>query len=182
MGLCFAPVIGSDLREPTQAAEPWMVLQAETGKESIACRHLLQRDIEHFLPTYQERVPRSGHRPVLANRVLFGGYIFARFPYRLKKTVVETPHIYNLVTFDSVPARVDDSEISSIRTMIESGEILRPIARLVPGSRIRIAFGPLAGVSGVLARMAGEWRAVVNVEMLGRAVCVTVDREMVIPA
>ena len=65
--------------------------------------------------------------------------------------------------------------------MIGSGLPVLPWERIAIGERVRIDRGKLAGIEGILARDKAVHRVVVNVEMLGRAVAVEIDRDCIVP-
>ena len=70
--------------------------------------------------------------------------------------------------------------MDSIRTLVSSGQPVFPWSKLVPGKRVRVVDGPLAGASGVILRLKeGKSRLVVGVELLGRSVCAELAEETV---
>ena len=63
---------------------------------------------------------------------------------------------------------------------MSSRTALVPWPFLQIGQRVRIAYGPLAGVEGIVARAEdGRSRVVVSVTMLQRAVAAEIDREWI---
>jgi len=50
---------------------------------------------------------------------------------------------------------------------------------LTAGRRVRIHAGPFMGVEGIVANVKGKAKVCLNVEMIGRAVAVEVDREFI---
>lgn len=160
---------------PTYTDLPWRVLRVQTGWEFSARDHLGFRSIEHFLPEYSFTRRLSHRKPENVTKPLFPGYIFVRFPDTEKTLALQAPHVYDLLMFANEPAIVDDSEIARVRRMSELGEVT-PWDLLREGQQVRITDGPLQGVTGILVRVKDSARVVVNVEMLNRAVAVTVDR------
>ena len=55
------------------------------------------------------------------------------------------------------------------------------IGSLVPGKRVRIVTGPLAGVEGELVRVKNQDMLIINVETVGSSVRVEVDRDAIEP-
>jgi len=47
------------------------------------------------------------------------------------------------------------------------------------GSRVRVKYGPLEGVEGVISRFKGKYRLVLNVSFVGQAVAVDVDMDQI---
>lgn len=157
--------------------DPWYVLRVETGHESAAANHLSCREIDHYSPTYTQLRKYSHWRPESITRALFPGYIFARFPLTLKNLAIESPHVYDLVSFDNQPATIDDAEITRVKLLASAGPPT-PWAKLIPGTRVRVLVGKMTGMVGVLAEIRNEYHFVVHVFMLGRSVSLKVDPAM----
>ena len=77
---------------------------------------------------------------------------------------------------------IPDDELDAVKAMVQSGLPVLPWEYLAVGQRVRIRYGKLAGLEGILARDKAVDRVVIKVEMLGRAVAVEIDRESLAPA
>jgi transcription antitermination factor NusG len=74
-------------------------------------------------------------------------------------------------------------EMESLRTLVASAENLDPVARLVSGARVRVATGPLRGVTGVVEQERdGKRRLIVQITLLGRGVRTMLAAEDVVEA
>lgn len=111
---------------------------------------------------------------------LFAGYVFARLSCAQLSSVLLTPGVRYVVSFDGKPAPVSDEEIQNLQLMMRSGVPLEPWPFLKEGDLVRVERGPLRGVEGVLVRLKGSWRVVISVRVLERSVAAEVDREDVI--
>jgi transcription antitermination factor NusG len=133
-------------------------------------------DIESFLPTYKDKRVWSDRIKVL-DMPLFAGYVFARFEYSaLRIPVLRVPGVRSIAGFSSAGSAVADEEISSIRALMKSGFPVRPWPFLRAGQRVRVRYGPLCGVEGIVLEQRDEWRMVVSIELLQRSVSVLLDR------
>jgi hypothetical protein len=56
-----------------------------------------------------------------------------------------------------------------------------PHPYLTVGRRLRINFGPLAGLQGILLRKKGSYRFVLSVELIQRSIVVDVDGADILP-
>jgi transcription antitermination factor NusG len=87
-----------------------------------------------------------------------------------------------VVGFGGVPQPIPDAEIAAIETVTSSGLSAQPWPFLKAGYTVRIGFGCLAGLEGMLVRTLGADRLVLSVEILQRSIAVELDRSWVRPA
>lgn len=152
----------------------WFVLQVQVSRVFRVRSWLRERDIGEWLPTFQESV-RWSDRWKDIERPLFPGYVFARLTDETDTTdVLALPGVIQLLPTSLSPIAIDEDELDQLRVVLASRLPAVPCA-YVAGSAVTIETGPLAGVSGVVVRTAGETHVIVGIEMLGRAVRVTVD-------
>jgi transcription antitermination factor NusG len=89
--------------------------------------------------------------------------------------VVTTPGIVSILSINSEPATIPESEIESVRKAIEWGNRVEPHPFLRCGDRVRVISGPLQGLEGILVRKKNSFRLVLSVEILERSAAVEVD-------
>jgi transcription antitermination factor NusG len=157
---------------------PWFALTTKPRHEKSAARILLNKGLEPFLPLCPSRRHWSD-RVKSVDLPLFPGYVFCRFDYERRLTVLTTPGVTSIIGFDNAPTPVSDEEIDRIRTIVASGLPAQPWPYIHVGEAVRIDCGSLAGLHGVLIREKDALRVVVTVEMLRRAVAVEIDRSMI---
>lgn len=156
----------------------WYALVVRSNRAFVIRDQLRELGIDEFLPTYTERIQWSD-RVKTVDRQLFPGYLFAKLNGDVSE-VLTLPGVLQLLPNSLQPIPIEDSEISSLKTVIAS-ELPMAHVTFVKGETIMIRRGPLTGVCGVVsdvvARKQGSVRLIVGIEMLGRAVSVTVDAE-----
>ena len=157
------------------ASAQWYALTVKPRHEKAAAQNLRLKGLEDFSPVYRAR-RRWSDRIKELELQLFPGYVFCRFSYARRLDVLNTAGVTSIVGFGKTPAPVDDSEILSVRAIIESGYPALPWPYLRVGQRVRIQEGCLAGLAGTLVREKDVYRVVVNVELLQRSVAVEMDR------
>ena len=106
---------------------------------------------------------------------VFPGYVFCRVDVHKRVPILSAPAVEYIVTFAGVPAVVPDDEIEAVRRAVNAGA--RPRPYLTTGQRVRIEYGALAGVEGILERTAKENRLVVSVHLLQRSVSLEIDED-----
>lgn len=158
----------------------WFALRVRSNHERIAAAHLRERGFEEFSPSYQVQ-RRWSDRTKTIEQFLFPGYVFSRLNPHDRLLVVTVPGVVNLVGFGKLPTAIPDQEIENIRTMVQSGLLMKPWPFLEVGQRVLIERGPLAGVEGILQDVKGQFRLVVSISLLQRSVSAEVDRTWVRP-
>jgi len=158
----------------------WFALRVRSNYERIATAHLRERGFEEFSPSYQVQ-RRWSDRTKTMEQFLFPGYVFSRIDPKDRLLAVTVPGVVGLVGFGKTPSAIPDQEIASIRTIVESGLLMKPWPFLEVGQRVLIERGPLAGVEGILQDVKGRFRLVVSISLLQRSVSAEVDRTWVRP-
>jgi len=148
--------------------------------EKATASDLDRRGVDNYLPLFNDR-RRWSDRVKHVQAPLFPGYLFCRFSYTQRLQVLNLPAVHSIVGAGKIPIPVPDDELAAVRTMIESGRPVLPWPCLRKGQPVRIDDGPLAGLTGTLARDADAWRIVVTVTLLQRSVSVQLDRDCVSP-
>ncbi len=163
--------------EPELAAfiQPqWYAAYTCANHERRVADQLSSREVEHFLPQY-ESVRRWKDRKVRLQLPLFPGYVFVRLALQNGLRVLQIPGVARLVGFDGHPAPISEDEVTRIREFLDRGLRAEPYPYLTVGRRVRLRSGPLAGTQGILVRRKGNFRVVISIEMIQRAVAVDVD-------
>ena len=157
---------------------PWFAVQVRSNFEKKSSEFLRLRGFEQFSPTYRCRSYWTD-RTKWVDRPLFPGYIFCRFDPTSWLPVLQAPGVVRPVSFAGKPVPVEESEIVSLRVLVNSPLPLFPRAFLHVGQRIRIKFGPLTGLEGILEELGKNCRIVVSVTLLQRSVSAEIDAEWV---
>lgn len=156
-------------------AHRWYALAVRSNRAFRVRDALLDLKVPAFLPTYWES-KRWSDRIKRCERQLFPGYLFACFDSDEDSEILSLSGVLDILPNALRPVPVDDSEIESLRIALTSGLIARPCPHVV-GESVLVERGPLTGASGVVQRVKDEFRLVVGIKMLGRAIGVTLDAE-----
>ncbi len=153
---------------------PWHAAYTRHQHEKSVAEGLSGRGMDVFLPVYD--AVRNWHdRQKRLSLPLFPCYVFFRGDDTRRMKVLSTPGVHSIVGFGGQPAVIDKSQIEAIRTAVESRLSIEPHPFLRHGDRIRVKFGPLAGVEGILTRKRGFTRLVLSADLLQKSVSVEVD-------
>jgi len=91
-----------------------------------------------------------------------------------------TPGVIQVVGIGKSPVPVDDAEIVALQTAVQSGLPRQPWPFLQIGKRVRVEYGPLCGLEGILVDFKGRHRLVLSATLLQRSVAAEADGPSVI--
>jgi transcription antitermination factor NusG len=172
----MAPPLGLMPRQ-SDVVSPWYALKVHAGSEPLAATGLRARGYEPFFPAYEEHRKYSDRIKTVL-KAAFPGYLFCRLNLRAKATFLDVPAVSYVVSCAGAPLAVPEAEIEGVRRVLELGGVPAPCPK--EGQRIRISYGALSGVEGILTRIDGKDRLTVSVQLLQRSVAVQVTREQIV--
>jgi transcription termination/antitermination protein NusG len=159
---------------PSETPPHWYAVRVRSNFERTVSTVLGHKGVEQFLPTYRSRRIWTD-RVKTMDLPLFPGYVFCRIPLDERNRVVTTEGVVGLVGAGRQPLPVTESEIEAIRRIVQSQSPSEPWPFLKIGQKVRINYGSLAGLEGILIRVKTSWRLVVSVTLLERSVAVEID-------
>ena len=159
---------------------PWFAIRVRSRAEQLAGTALSGRGYEVFVPTYLE-CRRYSSCVKKVDAALFPGYLFCRLDVNRRLPVLSTAGVEHIVSIAGVPQPIEDCEIAAIRTVVESKFATVPWPYLGAGNAVRIEFGPLAGIEGLVVSEKSRERLVLSVHLLQRSVAVEIERSWVRP-
>jgi transcription antitermination factor NusG len=172
--VCYPP----DLMERPDASEDgtWWVLHTKPRAEKAIARSLYRDEVPFFLPIY-ELSKRVGRRVQTSHLPLFPGYLFLRAGESGRIKALETNQVAHCIAVtDQEQLR---SELEAIQRVMSSGAPIGPETRLIPGTPVTIARGPLTGLKGKVLHRGSRLTLVLEVHMLSQGVAVEIEGWMV---
>ena len=158
----------------------WYALQVRSRKESYVAAQLVGKGFECLLPTYKSLRQWSDRKKEL-EQPLFPGYLFSRFNFQDRRPLVTVPGVLQILGNGRVGIPVSDDEISALRLAVSSGMPKQPWPYLEVGQRVRVNYGTLSGLEGILVNVKGNHRVVLSVTLLQRSVAMEVDTAWLSP-
>jgi transcription antitermination factor NusG len=153
---------------------PWFALQVRSRRENLVANHLEGQGFECFLPLYKS-TRRWSDRLKEVEQPLFPGYLFCRLNLSNRGPVLMTPGVQQIVGFGRTPVPVEEREVESIRQVLSSGLPSLPWPYLHVGERVRVNYGSLVNLEGILVNFKGSNRVVLSVTLLQRSVALEID-------
>lgn len=160
-------------------ADSWYAVRVKSNRERIAAESLKGKGYSVCFPLYLERTRRASTRAV--ELPLFPGYVFCRFDVSKRLPILMAPGVVHIVSCGRIPQPVEEREMASVISVVESGLPLSPHPFLSIGQPVELDRGPLAGAVGVILEYADEERFVVSVTLLQRSIAVKVDCNWISP-
>lgn len=157
-----------------QLSAQWLAVQVRSGREQFSGEGLRQRGYEVFVPLFREQ-RRWSDRVKTIERALFPGYLFCRLSGGESATIVTTPGVVRIVGDGVRPIAVPLDEVETIRRVLATRLPVEPCPFMGVGQRVHILVGPLAGAEGIVLRVKGGHRLVVDVPLLQRSCAVEIQ-------
>lgn len=159
----------------------WYALQVRSRKEAYIANQIQAQGVECLLPLYKS-VRKWSDRVKELEQPLFPGYLFCKFDFQNRRSVVTTPGVLQVVGCGRTAVPVSEQEIHALQLAVSSGVPKQPWPYLEVGQRVRVVYGTLTGLEGILVNMKGNHRVVVSVSLLQRAVAMEVEASWLVPA
>lgn len=158
----------------------WYALHVNCRKEALVASQIKGRGFECFLPTYKS-LRKWSDRTKEIEQALFPSYLFCRFDYTQRQPIVTVSGVIQVVGNGRGPVAVPDSEVAALQLAVSSGLPSQPWPYLNIGERVRVNYGHLSGLEGILVNFKGNHRVVLSVTLLQRSVAMEVDLSWVVP-
>lgn len=153
----------------------WRVLYVRPRSEKKIAEYFILHKVNHYLPLREESKVYQ-RRKVKVHKPVFPGYIFSDYAAEDRVLVLNSHMIVRILEIDNQAAFL--ASLEQIRMALGVDPTLGACAAFSAGRGVRIVGGPFRGIEGVVKVLrGGGTRVILNVEMIGQAVAVEVERE-----
>ena len=156
----------------------WYAVYSKPQKEELAQFHLRLKSVETFFPRLLlPKFSRKRKRIV----PLFPNYLFVHISFtREYYAVLWSPGVKHFVSFNNIPARLDDAVAEYIMRQADSEGIIVARSDLRVGQEVRVTGGSFEGVIGMLLGVPdAKGRVKVLMNLLSREIKVEIPVHMV---
>lgn len=150
----------------------WYVLHVKPRMEKKVYAELRLLNVFCYLPLYR-MVTKVQRRKVVRELPLFPGYVFTRLSPDARREILKTQRIVR--TIEVAEPRKMIHELRQIRHAGRLPVDLKAISTFEVGERVRMSSGPFCGLEGYVQRKGSATSLVLTLEILGRAVEVSVS-------
>ena len=154
---------------------PWFAVRVRSNYERITSTILRGKGYEEFAALYLTK-RRWSDRLKEVELPLFPGYIFCRFDPDQRLPILTTAGVVHVVGVGNNPEPVDQVEIAAVQAVVCSGLRVQPWPFLRVGERVRVDYGSMKDVEGVVVKLKNELRLVISVTILQRSVAIDIER------
>jgi transcription antitermination factor NusG len=111
---------------------------------------------------------------------LFSGYLFGVADRQQRMFLEQNRMVANILLAVDQDGLV--RQLLQVDLALQSGEAIDVLPYLEEGSLVKISSGPFRGMEGVIERIKGKSRVILNVDMIGQAIAVEVDSTYLLPS
>jgi transcription antitermination factor NusG len=162
--------------QASNSERKWYAVFTLSQNEQSAARHLDACQIESFVPTCESTRIWKNRQHVKVVQALFPTYMFVRIHSAERSTVLRSPGVRRIIGNHEGPIALPDEEIEFLRSGICRQKI-EPFNELVLGEKVRIKYGPMQGLEGVLVRKKGGLRFVLTLQLIHQSAAVEVGAD-----
>ena len=158
--------------------EHWYAIYTKPRHEKKVFDLLIEKKQETFLPLVKQvRIWKDRKKKV--EMPLFSSYLFARFDYKDRFTILTTYGVVKIINFKGVPAVVPDWQIDALKKMIENPEQVRLENYIRTGEEVEVILGPFKGMHGSVKTVKGDTRLIVTIDGIQQSVSVVISADSV---
>jgi transcription antitermination factor NusG len=157
----------------------WFAFRVRPRHEKSVALALREKGYREFLPLLKER-RKWGARVQSVEVPMFPGYIFCLAEACALVPVLSTPGVVDVIRCGRTPLPAARQEIEALQRAVANHFAMQPWPYTNVGQSVKIATGPLAGVTGILLRVRHSQQLVLSVELLQRSVLVEVATDAVL--
>lgn len=168
---------GGLLPEPGEG-QRWLVVHTRPRCEKKVQSAAKLQGYLVYLPLHR-RTHRYGARVRAYDHPLFPGYVFCLTDQEGSRWLSQNRYTANRLEVADQQQLVN--QLRQLQVALHSGLLAEAMPYLEAGRRVRVQAGPLRGVEGLIVRIKGQTRIVLNVDMIRESVAVEVDSSLLSP-
>lgn len=161
----------------------WYALYVRSRAEKKVYDQLVDMGVEAYLPLIT-RLKQWSDRRKKVEEPLFRSYVFVRNSEKQRYDILGVYGVVRYVTFEHEAVVVPDKEILAIKRYIDNpidDEEEMKNLDLKAGQLVRITNGPFQDLTGRLISVKSKRRLLVNIEVVGQAIPISIPRTKVEP-
>lgn len=161
----------------------WFVVHTQPHNEIRAAANLAQQEFQTFCPS-ERRTVRHARKTKTVLAPLFPSYIFVQLDLAFDqwRSINGTRGVDRIITYGDQPAPVPQGIVEDLRRRTAGDGAMDWTTTMKVGDKVVISDGPFAKFIGTLEHLDSSGRVQVLLDLLGRAVRVSVKGRAIAPA
>ncbi len=156
----------------------WYALYTRPRHEKKVFEILSNKSNEVFLPLLKTR-RQFKDRKREVELPLFPSYIFSKFEFKERFSILETHGVIKIVNFQGNAAVVAEWQIESLKQILENPETLQLETYFKQGDVVEVKEGPFKGLRGTVKQLRGESRLAITIDGIMQSISVEIDPDSV---
>lgn len=152
----------------------WYAVYTKSRWEKKVYERLQQNDIVCYLP-FIKTLKQWSDRKKWIEEPLFKSYIFVKI---FEKEYIDVLSVIGVVSFVKIAGAfvsIPEQQIIAVKEFLLSGEKLpNENEILTPGDKIEIKKGLLIGLIGILVKVKGKHKVIIEIEAVGQSISVNI--------
>jgi len=151
----------------------WKVLFVKPRTEKKITEYCAIYSIPYYLPL-REQSYRVQRRMVTSDIPVFPGYVFVKLDPMRRLEMLKTNLVSKILEPENTRKMLKD--LVMVRRALQINPTLQTTAPLAEGRMVRIVSGAFMGIEGRVTRLTKQTKVILNIELIGQAIAVEVDR------
>jgi transcriptional antiterminator RfaH len=158
----------NDPNEPNDINVNWYVVQTKPGDEHRVETHLLNQEIETFLPLHETHQYYGG-KMFQRIKTLFPNYLFARLDLKLHYYNVKwTRGVSKILGTGDGPVPISEKVVQTIREKVGKDNLVKLEEEWKEGDIVQITSGPFKELTGIFQkRVSDKGRVRILLSLIG---------------
>ncbi len=163
----------AELAAGDDSARRWWAFYTRSRQEKQMMRKLLTLRVPFYTPLLERRRKSPAGRIRNVYEPLFSNYVFVFGDHETRYSALTTNCVSKVI--EVVDGLRLAHDLRQLQQLLDMDIIVAPERRLVPGMRVRVRSGPLAGFEGTILRREHETRLLVAVDFTQQGVSALLD-------
>ncbi len=165
----------------TNKSPLWFAVSTRSRFEKKVLKALEEKGIDAWLPL-QKKMKQWSDRRKIVEEPLLRCYIFVRITADEYLNVLNTKGVVRFITFSGKAVPIPEEQISTLKKLVATKvEMDVTQEKLEVGDKVRVATGPLFGLTGHLVDYRGRQKVMMQIEQTGHTLLITIPRSFLEP-
>lgn len=170
------PIYPANILEEPVNGTTWWVAHTKSRREKTLANFLSAKGIGYYLPLIKKR-QASHKRDRYSFMPLFSGYMFFKGSRQDRYEAFSSNQIARVIEVKD--QEIFLNELARTQKALSIGGPVYPYDFLAEGQRVRVNFGPMKGVEGIITDKKGHYRLILNVTTIAQSFAIDVEADMV---